>query len=168
MIDDSPQVIRIGTADTLSLGVNDSQVELWMAGSYAPAWFHDAKQQATLDDDTDDMAKPREIVFAVCAIESYLGKWVRDEVLNRNYQRLKHYFPVDKKYVGIADRWRQVIIHLFEDGTISRKPDLGQQYWADFDKLVQFRNGLVQVEPADRTPIPLLICERSQAQPTQN
>jgi hypothetical protein len=43
-----------------------------MAGHYASSWFRNAKDQALLDDGQDEMAKPREIVFAVCAVESYL------------------------------------------------------------------------------------------------
>jgi hypothetical protein len=36
-----------------------------------------------------------------------------------------------------------VIKRLAKEGAIRRKPDFGQVYWEEFDKLVTFRNGLV-------------------------
>lgn len=119
-------------------------VELWKYGTYAHAWFADAQREAAVEGEN---AVRREIVFAVCAAESYLLEWVRDGILESDFRspRLNHYFPVDskKKSLGIVERWRNVIEHLNEDGTISGLPDLGQAFWSDFNKLVDFRNGLV-------------------------
>jgi hypothetical protein len=142
---DSPQIIRIDTADEICVNADESQVELWMAAHYAKWWFADAKQQSLNDDDSDGTAKVREIVFAVCSIESYLVEWVRDEVLKSNYQRLKHYFPIERKrHLGIVGRWEQVINRLERDRAIPRKPEFGETpYWKEFQKLVDFRNGLV-------------------------
>jgi len=161
VIDDQPPGrLDINVHDDIHVGLDDSKVELWMAGNFAPAWFDEAKKAAGTDGDKDEMAKPREIVFAVCAIESYLLEWVRDEVLNRNFQRLKHYFPADNKRrnSGIDERWKEVINHLYEDGVIPTKPDFGLPYWEHFLLLLKFRNGLLHGRASrpdtDRLPEP--------------
>jgi hypothetical protein len=143
--DDRPHVIQPFAADEIRVNADESQVELWMAGNYAAEWFKNAKQQSLFDDDLDEMAKPREIVFAVCAIESYLVEWVRDEILNSNYQRLRHYFPIEqKRFLGITARWQQIVNRLAIDRAIPAKPEFGEApYWKQFEKLVLFRNGLV-------------------------
>jgi hypothetical protein len=143
---DSPHTIQPKAADEVRVNADDSQVELWMAGHYARAWFTNAKKQAMVDDDHDDMAKPREIVFAVCAIESYLVEWVRDEVLklvNSDYKRLDEYFTIEESYDPILERWKKVIKRLLEKGAIPAQPDFTQHYWKEFSDLVKFRNGLM-------------------------
>jgi hypothetical protein len=140
----------------------EEQVELWSYGTYAQAWFADARKEANVvEDDRDDGhdARRREIIFAVCVIESYLLEWVRDFALKGNFKRLKHYFPTSKKErrVGIVDRWKNVINDLHEDGTIPDKPDFGLRYWEDFQTLVAFRNGFVHggvSRPKSNTSIP--------------
>ena len=116
-------------------------MDLWKYGTYATSWLTDAQKEATVGGED---AMRREIVFAVCAAESYLSEWVRDEVLKSDFgsRRLNHYFPV-KKNIGIVDRGRYVIEHLNEDGTISGQPDWVNPFWLEFTKLVDFRNGLV-------------------------
>jgi hypothetical protein len=136
---DQPRTLGI-QAESGSYAATGSRVELWKYGTFAPAWFADAKQQIT---GSDDNARPREIIFAVCAIESYLFEWVRNEALKGEFKLLAHYFPVDQGFMGITKRWKQVINHLFEDGTIPGKPNFGEQYWKEFTELVDFRNGLV-------------------------
>jgi hypothetical protein len=137
---DQPQSISIEIGSQ-SLTISGGKVELWKYGTHAPAWFADAQKEAELE---DDHAKRREIVFAVCAVESYLFEWVR-EVLNGEFRRLNHYFPPSRegRGVGIVERWKQVLNHLHEDGTITRKPTFGEDYWEEFRELVDFRNGLV-------------------------
>lgn len=165
-----PEVIRINTGDEIRVNADESQVELWMAGNYAPAWFRDAKTQAEIDGDVDDddMVKPREIVFAVCAIESYLVEWVRDEVLKSNYRQLKKYFPAPRngRYSSIVVRWKGVIERLVADRAIPGKPDFdNQRYWKDFEKLVRFRNGLVHGR-ASRPDSNAILDEDERAGPT--
>jgi hypothetical protein len=118
----------------------DAELELWKCGTYAPAWFADAKREASL---TDKQARRREIIFAVCAAESYLLEWVRNQALNHNPLRFNHYFPVNQRHIGIRDRWQKVIKQLHEDDTITGIPNFGEHYWEEFGELVDFRNGLV-------------------------
>lgn len=136
---DQPGSFKITVGEGV-LAVTGEKVELWKYGTFAPAWFADAKQQITL---SDDNARPREIIFAVCAIESYLYEWVRNQALKGELKLLPHYFPVDQGFSGITKRWKQVINHLYEDGTITGKPNFREQYWKEFTDLVDFRNGLV-------------------------
>jgi hypothetical protein len=175
-----PETRFINVHENIAVGENEPEVELWMAGNFASAWFEDAKRQAAIDDDNDDMVKPREIVFAVCAIESYLLEWVRDEVLNRNFQLLKHYFPIATKqrYLGIDERWKEVINHLYEDQTIFNKPSFGEHYWEQFRLLIDLRNGLLHGRasrpdnarlPPDERPLPTItqLVHMSQGWPVQ-
>jgi hypothetical protein len=85
-------------------------------------------------------------VFAVCAIESYLVEWVRDEVLkivNSDYKRLTEYFTNQESYDPILERWKKVTKRLVEKGAIPAQPDFTQHYWKEFSDLVKFRNGLI-------------------------
>lgn len=136
---DQPRDFRIQPA-TGNYSVQGQQVGLWKYGTYAHAWFADAKREASLG---NDQAQLREIIFAVCAVESYLFEWVRNDILNGEFRLLTHYFPVNQKPIGITERWKQVINHLHEDGTITGKPSFGESYWEEFIELVDFRNGLV-------------------------
>ena len=112
----------------------------WRSCTFAREWFEDALQEARTG--TDNNAKRREIVFAVCFAESYLFERVRDDVLNRDFQALDRYFPPGK-WQRVIDKWKYVPTNLRKDGLIQATPNFGQPYWEDFKKLVKFRNGLV-------------------------
>lgn len=112
---------------------------IWRTFSFAPEWFRDAQQQAALQEHS---ARRREIVFAVCAAESYLLEWVRDSVLDRDFKALDKYFPPSDRR-PIIDKWKDVPKRLQRDGLIPRAPDLGGSTWSDFRRLVEFRNGLI-------------------------
>jgi len=136
---DQPRTFRI-EASSGSHVTTFAKLELWKYGTYARGWFTDAQREASLG---DAQAKLREIIFAVCAIESYLFEWVRDNALKGEFRFLNHYFPFNQRPTGIVERWKQVINHLYEDGTIIGKPTFGEHYWEEFTDLVDFRNGLV-------------------------
>jgi putative transcriptional regulator len=115
-------------------------VTAWFAYSFAPEWFADALREAQTGQ--DHHARRREIVFAVCCAESYLLEWVRDEVLNRDFQGLNRYF-VPGKWQSVVDKWKDIPKQLCDDGLIPAIPNLGKSYWEDWRKLVAYRNGLV-------------------------
>src|SRR6266566_4699000 len=129
-----------------------SSATLWRSASFAPRWFEDAKREAAIHG-LD--ARRREILFAVCFAESYLLEWVRDEVLKRKFDALTEYFPLDDDR-GVTDRWKEVPKLLRENDLIQASPDYGRQFWQDFRKLVNYRNGLVHASAsrpqADHTP----------------
>jgi hypothetical protein len=133
---------------------------LWLTYSVAPEWLQDALREARTGN--DHHARRREIVFAVCFAESYLVEWVRDEVLNRNFQRLTRYFP-SGQIQSVIEKWKEVPKQLKRDGLIPAVPDLGQPYWQDWVNLVEIRNGLVHarssrpetsLQPAKEKPFP--------------
>ncbi len=118
---------------------------LWTSANFAPEWFQDALSEARRTTQ-DRNARRREIVFAVCFVESYLFEWVRDEVLDRrDFEQLlrnlnRRYFNSKE---GVKDRWKKVLKKLEKDGLIRAVPDFNQKYWRDFVDLVDMRDGLV-------------------------
>jgi hypothetical protein len=100
-------------------------------------------------------ARRREILFAVCFAETYLVEWVRDEVLQRKFDGLKGYFPLDDDR-GVIRRWKEVPKLLCAQKLIPAPPDYGRRIWRDFTELVDYRNGLVHADAsrpqADHTP----------------
>lgn len=140
------------TPHTGELGLVGGMVTLWRSALFARGWFEDAKREAA---QTGVDPRRREILFAVCFAESYLVEWVRDDVLQRKFDRLKEYFPLyDTR--GVTDRWKDVPKLLLAQRLIQAIPDYGRQTWADFRKLVDYRNGLVHADAsrpqADNTP----------------
>ena len=71
---------------------------IWQTYSFAPEWFADALHEA--GQTGNHHARRREIIFAVCFAESYLVEWVRDEVLNRDFNLLNQYFPPGESLVS--------------------------------------------------------------------
>jgi hypothetical protein len=82
-------------AESGSFNIEGSPAILWLSASFARAWYEDALAEARAGD-TFQHRRRREIVFAVCAVESYLLEWVRDDVLSRNFAALNTYFPPDR------------------------------------------------------------------------
>jgi hypothetical protein len=74
-------------------------VTAWKSYSFAPEWFADASREAGVEGSPGlerRGARRREVLFAVCAAESYVFEWVRDTVLNRDFEKLKKYFPAGR------------------------------------------------------------------------
>jgi len=131
----------VSPAPAISIGSAISPiVTAWFTYSFAPEWFADALREAQTGQ--DHHARRREIVFAVCCAESCLLEWVRDEVLKRDFQGLNRYF-VPGKWQSVVDKWKDIPKQLCDDGLIPAIPNLGETYWEDWRKLVNYRNGLV-------------------------
>ena len=67
---------------------------VWQSFSFVPEWFADAKAEAGL---SGHEHRRREILFAVCAAESYMFEWTRDTALNHDFSNVATYFPPDSK-----------------------------------------------------------------------
>jgi hypothetical protein len=137
--EDRPENITIELGSipmTASVGTGT----IWLSYSFAKEWFEDALQEARTV--TDHNARRREIVFAVCFAESYLFEWVRDDVLNRDFQKLNHYFPPGNPQ-PVTHKWKDVPRKLQSEDLIPATPELGQPYWENFNDLVKMRNGLI-------------------------
>jgi hypothetical protein len=131
--------LRIEVASAVAvLSVGTPQV--WQYSSFARHWYADALREAGTGNDFN--ARRREIVFAVCFVESYLFEWVRDEALKRDFQQVRDYLPADDRR-GIPRRWKEVVKQLGENGSVRATPDFGLPYWEDFQKLIKYRDGLV-------------------------
>ena len=128
-------------------------VTAWQTHSYAPEWFADAREQARAD--RGPASRRREIVFAVCAAEAYLLEWVRDDVLDRDFETLASYFPPGD-HSGIRCRWKTVTKRL-SDASRTKAITWGGSEWQEFVNLVKYRDGLVHAgssrpENADLPP----------------
>jgi hypothetical protein len=111
----------------------------WQAYSFAPAWYSDAKHEATqLGRD----ARRREVLFAVAAAECGLFEWVRDQVLQHDYKRLEHFFDPENPR-SILYKWKEVPKSLLADNLIAGLLDPSRTTWQNFVELVGYRNGLV-------------------------
>ena len=164
---------RVLDAESGTYGVEGSPAILWLDTSFAQEWYEDALAEARADDTFQHCR--REIVFAVCAVESYLFEWVRDEVFRRDFTALNTYLLLDpheeiqgreQKRIegmwikGIQDRWKEVLKDLHEHRLIPKYPNMRTRVWQDFVVLVNYRNGLMhasvsQPEP-DELPADLL------------
>jgi hypothetical protein len=150
------KTIRIKASDTVRVGALE-HTELWLAASFAASWFHDAlgeSRQAKGDID----ARRREVLFAVCFVESYLLEWTRGLVGPRDY---KKYFP--KHRMGIRERWKFVIKALAKGKRIAGAPSFGGADFRAFLKLAAYRDGLVhanaslptsKADPSATPPVP--------------
>jgi hypothetical protein len=141
-------------------GIEGSSATLWLTASFARQWYEDALAEVRPDDTFQH--RRREILFAVCAVESYLLEWVRDEVLSRDFTALETYFPPGV-HRPIKDRWKEVLNKLHSHGRISKYPDHSTRVWQDFVVLLTYRDGLVHAGvsrpepdelPASGRPLP--------------
>lgn len=133
--------------DPADLSWKGGDLDVWLAASFEPKWFDDAVREAV---SIGPDARRREIVFAVCSAESYLLEWVRRDVLKK-IGRLNEYFPLGGDQGGVIDRWKRVTKKLHADGLTSGCPDYGQEFWTNFRKLVEYRNGLVHARSSRPT-----------------
>jgi hypothetical protein len=113
---------------------------------FARDWFDDTRNEATKE---TAAARRREIVFAVCTLESYLLEWARDIILSRHsaaelLSKLAKYFP-EGQTKPITHKWKVVPKELCRDGLIKDPPDLSGQTWQAFREDVHdyYRHSLI-------------------------
>lgn len=129
------EVDNLGQAQTISIP------DLWMTYSFAPEWLVDAKAEAAKPQNRPSDRR-REIIFSVAFGESYLVEWVRDEVLERNFQRFFELFPASLK-LSAKDEWRRIPKQLVEDGLLKGTPKLESTFWNNWCTLVDYRDRLI-------------------------
>jgi len=112
---------------------------LWSTYSFSPEWFRDASDEASKP---GHEARRREILFVVCAAESYIFEWVRDTVLNHDFNVLTKYFPPDGRR-GVLEKFRDIPKQLANDNRVAAPLNCGGHEWVDFRQVVTFRDGLV-------------------------
>ena len=111
-------------------------------------------------------SRRREILFAVCAAESYIFEWVRDTVLHHDFSILNQYFPADAKR-GVTNKLRDIPQKRYRDGRVHAPLDCGGREFAEFKKLVAFRDGLVHAsasrpETSNQTQVEKPVPSRSE------
>jgi hypothetical protein len=142
----------------------------WMTYNFAKDWYEDAAVEATrpLAAPMGDLLREhrnavrREIMFAVCAAESYLVEWVRDEGLKRDYGALNKYFPPGARR-GVTEKWSDVPKALAKDGRLATVPHFNGRHATEWKDLIDYRNGLIHARtarpdtsrlPPDEKPVP--------------
>jgi hypothetical protein len=117
---------------------------VWLTYSWAPIWFGDALDEARSTPPEGQVAhtRGREILFATCFVESYLLEWVRDSVLRRDYRELVQYFPPGRKW-DFFHKWADIPKQLRRDGLIPAVPLVGDRHGEDWNRLKDYRDGLV-------------------------
>jgi hypothetical protein len=111
---------------------SDQLATVIVMADFARDWFDDARNEATKE---TAAVRRREIIFAVCTLESYLLEWVREILLSRYSHaellgRLDKYFPKGQRN-SIVRKWKAVPAALYADALIKEKPDLTGQTLAD-------------------------------------
>jgi hypothetical protein len=152
------QIIKLeGIASTAVFGLPT----IWLTYQFAPEWFNDAIHEARTGH--DHHSRRREIIFTVCCAESYILEWVGVAILKRDYRRLNKYFPPGR-HKSVTDKWKDIPKELKDDGLIPATPPLNTPGdWGDFQKLIEYRNGLIHARssrpetsslPANELPVP--------------
>ena len=114
------QIVRMKSIELRGSVVQRAAFSIpWNSFSFARDWFEDALREAQTGKDHN--SRRREIVFAVCCVESYLIEWLRDDVLNRKFDSFPRYFPPGD-HRGIRPRWKGVIRKAHSDGLIDNMP----------------------------------------------
>jgi hypothetical protein len=112
----------------------------WIYQSFAKAWFEDALNEVCHRIDIE--SRRREIIFAVAFAESYLVEWVRDDILEKDFKKFNHYFPINKK-ISAADKWKEIPKQLCKDNLLRETPILEATFWVNWIKLINYRDGFI-------------------------
>jgi hypothetical protein len=138
--------ILAAVSSTQTTSTEWSATSIVMA-DFARDWFDDARNEATKE---TAAARRKEIIFAVCTLESYLLEWVREILLSRHspaelLSKLEKYFPSEGHRKPITDKWKDVPKALCRDGLIKDTPDLSGHTWQAFTERVYdyYRNSLI-------------------------
>ena len=140
--------------EAASAGGSTIDPTVWISENFAQKWFADALHEAQSGKDFDSTR--REIVFAVCFIESYIFEWVRSIV---QLEEINKYFP-PKSNRKLKEKWKEIPGELYNNNKIKMNPKL------DLSKLgllIKYRNGLVHakasrpttdIQPEETKPCP--------------
>jgi len=134
----------------------------WKSDNFAEDWFRDALHEARAGKDHN--AQRREIIFAVCFLESYIFEWVRRTV---GIGAIDSYFPPKERFEDdpryrrdLKKKWKEVPKELFEDGKISVDPSV---HLSGLGNLLKYRHGLIHAaasrpgtdeQPKETKPFP--------------
>ncbi len=87
---------------------------VWISDNFAQDWFADAVRESKIPQDHN--ARRREIIFAVCFLESYIFEWTRQML---NSDELNNYFPLrHKPRRNLRAKWDKIPKDLYTDKKI--------------------------------------------------
>ena len=135
------RTIKVQLHDTLGFSENLTH---YVYSSYGKRWWEDACGEVPLVDDEDAARHVirRQVVFVVCALESWFFEWVRDEVPG-DVNATAALFA-EGKPEGITDRIKRVTKQLYDESDLIEEPDFDDtEAWQPLCGLVEHRNGLV-------------------------
>jgi hypothetical protein len=127
------------TPSTGAIEMAQGSVEVWITVSLTQPWLRDVVIESK---QVGHDHRRKEIVFAVCFIETYLFEIVRDLILRMDYKETTRYFPVGRR-LGIRDRCKEVFKQLFEDKKLKQAMNWSEPFWSEFCRLIDMRDGLV-------------------------
>lgn len=136
------RTIRVHAQDSIS--VSGEVQSYYVYASYAEEWWEDACRNVPGRRDESGATRDairRQIVFAVCALESWFFEWVRDELVDDTGQSSVLFSQAPPP---IADRIKFVLDKLHGRGKLVEEPEFGaSEAWDDLHDLLSHRNGLV-------------------------
>lgn len=112
-------------------------------GAYAQFWWEDTCSNippvGASHDEKGHFVR-RQIVFAICCVESWFFEWVRDDVLDE-FEEAEDYFD---ELRSVPRRIKEVCRELYAQGELANEPEFGKSAtWDQFIELLKDRNGLV-------------------------
>lgn len=113
--------------------------QFWHTASFGQAWLKDTYLESKVDG-LDHRRK--EVICAVCFLETFLFEWVRDEILKKDYKALDTFFPPGRA-MGISGKCNRVFRDLLKENKIKEIPNWGTAPWANFKRLVAIRDALI-------------------------
>lgn len=151
-LDKDPRNQELSPKDIPRVEISIGPASLTQWGNLAERWMRDAHAEARsapANDSEKRNALRREVVFAVCAAESYLFEWVRDREGHYAYgftQKVKKALTERGKLreKGVIDRWKLVVTEVLDGGKPSKPSRFDRNStWNDFVELVKHRDFLV-------------------------
>lgn len=140
-----------------SSGKSQDEAAVLVYGDHAKTWWRDARKEvpaASAGNDEIQKAIRLQIVFAVCALETWFVEWVRDDILGSAKSAAVLFGGVEHQ--SVDERIKNVAAELHEAEHLQNDPDFTSPDWQDLPGLVDHRNGLVHgVASLPRGSLPL-------------
>lgn len=164
-----------------AVGTSSTEARAHVFTSYAERWWEDARSEvpaagASDEDGATRHAVRRQVVFAVCAMESWFFEWVREDVLGDVTAAARLF---DDAPDPVSDRVKFVLRELHDHGEIDGEPSFGDsEAWDDLHDLLGHRNGLVHAlaslprgdvppDAGESRPTPRELAELAPARPLE-
>lgn len=119
-------------------------VSMLVYSHYAEDWWTDACREVPASDADEGEIRHsmrRQIVFAVCALESWFFEWVRDDLLGQVRRAAVIFTPPPKQNAGV--RIRRIAKRLHREGELPNEPAFDSPDWQELPRLIRHRDGLV-------------------------